>query len=149
MIAYSIKTKRLPTNGMVINNSSNGFKMIAYDKDLFYSVSDYDNQERLTSDVFNTYSSLVSFNNQLDLNVNNAFSFLDKFISDHIEIKTSKDFRCRNIYDEMEYWNNKYKLDSSSESIKQICDKVQKLLGQLEKQKIVKKTSSNLKKNYY
>lgn len=149
MIAYSIKTKRLPTSGMVINNDGNGYKMVAYDKDLFFNVGGYENQERLTKDVFNTYYSLVSFNNQLDLNVKSAFSFLDKFISDHIEIKTSKDFRCRNLYDEMEYWNNKYKLDSSFESVKQICDKVQKLLEQLEKQKIVKKSSCNLKKNYY
>lgn len=149
MISYSIRTKKLPLSGDVINNNGNCFKMLEYDKNLFCSVGSYENQQRLTSDVFYTYHSLVGFNNQLDVNVHNAFSELDKFLSDHLEIKTSRDFRCRNLYDEMEYWNNKYKLDSSSESVKQISDKVQKLLEQLEKQRIVKKSSCNLKKNYY
>lgn len=106
-------------------------------------------QERVASDVYYTYHTLVNFNNLLDVSISSAFKELNDYINNHSEIKESRDYICRNLYDEMEYWNNKYKLDSSSESIKQICDKVQKLLEQLEKQKIVKKSSCNLKKNYY
>ena len=49
----------------------------------------------------------------------------------------------------MFYWNNKYKLDSSDESVNDIIKKVQKLLSDLDKQGIIKKSSCNLKKNYY
>ena len=45
--------------------------------------------------------------------------------------------------------NNKYKLDSSDESVNDIIKKVQKLLSDLDKQGIIKKSSCNLKRNYY
>ena len=49
----------------------------------------------------------------------------------------------------MFYWNKKYKLDSSDKSVNEIISKVQNLLRGLEKQGIVKKSSCNLKRNYY
>ena len=59
MISYSIRTKKLPLSGDVINNDGNCFKMFEYDKNLFCNVGSYENQQRLTSDVFYTYHSLV------------------------------------------------------------------------------------------
>lgn len=149
MIIYSTKTNKLPVSDDILYSSSNFFKLYCYDKNLLCCGKGFEYQKRFAKDVFNTYYSLVNFNNLLDVNVHNAFLELNIFIEDNPEIKNSVDFRCRSLYDEMEYWNNKYKLDSSSESVKQICDKVQKLLEQLEKQEIVKKSSCNLKKNYY
>ena len=145
MIIYSAKTKKIPLSEDVYNNIGNFFKLREYDIDLFTS-SDHN---KLARDVYNTYYTLVSFNNLLDMNVDNAFSILDKYISEHSETKTSVDFRCRNLYDEMYYWNNKYKLDSSDKSVNEIIKKVQSVLSQLAKQGIVKESSCNLKSNYY
>lgn len=149
MIIYSARTKKLPLSSDFIQNNSNALKMFNYDSSLMSNLGNIIIQERVASDVYYTYHTLVNFNNLLDVSISSAFKELNDYINNHSEIKESRDYRCRNLYDEMEYWNNKYKLDSSSESIKQICDKVQKLLEQLEKQKIVKKSSCNLKKNYY
>lgn len=149
MIIYSARTKKLPLSSDFIQNNSNAFKLFNYDSSLMSNLGNIIIQERVASDVYYTYHTLVNFNNLLDVSISSAFKELNDYINNHSEIKESRDYRCRNLYDEMEYWNNKYKLDSSSESIKQICDKVQKLLEQLEKQKIVKKSSCNLKKNYY
>lgn len=149
MIIYSARTKKLPLSSDFIQNNSNAFKLFNYDSSLMSNLGNIIIQERVASDVYYTYHTLVNFNNLLDVSISSAFKELNDYINNHNEIKESRDYRCRNLYDEMEYWNNKYKLDSSSESIKQICDKVQKLLEQLEKQKIVKKSSCNLKKNYY
>lgn len=149
MIIYSARTKKLPLSSDFIQNNSNAFKLFNYDSSLMSNLGNIIIQERVASDVYYTYHTLVNFNNLLDVSISSAFKELNDYINNHSEIKESRDYRCRNLYDEMEYWNNKYKLDLSSESIKQICDKVQKLLEQLEKQKIVKKSSCNLKKNYY
>lgn len=149
MIIYSARTKKLPLSSDFIQNNSNAFKLFNYDSSLMSNLGNIIIQERVASDVYYTYHTLVNFNNLLDVSISSAFKELNDYINNHSEIKESRDYRCRNLYDEMEYWNNKYKLDSSSESIKQICDKVQKLLEQLEKQKIVKKSSCNFKKNYY
>lgn len=149
MIIYSARTKKLPLSSDFIQNNSNAFKLFNYDSSLMSNLGNIIIQERVASDVYYTFHTLVNFNNLLDVSISSAFKELNDYINNHSEIKESRDYRCRNLYDEMEYWNNKYKLDSSSESIKQICDKVQKLLEQLAKQKIVKKSSCNLKKNYY
>lgn len=149
MIIYSARTKKLPLSSDFIQNNSNALKLFNYDSSLMSNLGNIIIQERVASDVYYTYHTLVNFNNLLDVSISSAFKELNDYINNHSEIKESRDYICRNLYDEMEYWNNKYKLDSSSESIKQICDKVQKLLEQLEKQKIVKKSSCNLKKNYY
>lgn len=149
MIIYSAWTKKLPLSSDFIQNNSNAFKLFNYDSSLMSNLGNIIIQERVASDVYYTFHTLVNFNNLLDVSISSAFKELNDYINNHSEIKESRDYRCRNLYDEMEYWNNKYKLDSSSESIKQICDKVQKLLEQLAKQKIVKKSSCNLKKNYY
>ena len=149
MIIYSAWTKKLPLSSDFIQNNSNAFKLFNYDSSLMSNLGNIIIQERVASDVYYTFHTLVNFNNLLDVSISSAFKELNDYINNHSEIKESRDYRCRNLYDEMEYWNNKYKLDSSSESIKQICDKVQKLLEQLAKQKIVKKSSCNFKKNYY
>lgn len=149
MIIYSAWTKKLPLSSDFIQNNSNAFKLFNYDSSLMSNLGNIIIQERVASDVYYTFHTLVNFNNLLDVSISSAFKELNDYINNHSEIKESRDYRCINLYDEMEYWNNKYKLDSSSESIKQICDKVQKLLEQLAKQKIVKKSSCNLKKNYY
>ena len=134
MIIYSAWTKKLPLSSDFIQNNSNAFKLFNYDSSLMSNLGNIIIQERVASDVYYTFHTLVNFNNLLDVSISSAFKELNDYINNHSEIKESRDYRCRNLYDEMEYWNNKYKLDSSSESIKQICDKVQKLLEQLAKQ---------------
>lgn len=147
MIVYSAKTKKIPISKDIQYSSSNFFKMMEYDKNLFFD--DNTDKYKMTSDVYYTYHSLVNFNNLLDVNVENAFSELNDFIISHDEIKTSQDFRCRNLFDEMTYWNNKYKTNPSKESVNQIIDKIQELLKRLAKQGLVKESSCNLKRNYY
>lgn len=149
MIIYSARTKKLPLSSDFIQNNSNALKMFNYDSSLMSNLGNIIIQERVASDVYFTYHTLVSFNNLLDVNIQNAFKELDDYVSNHSEIKESRDYRCRNLYDEMFYWNNKYKLDSSDKSVNEIIVKVQNLLKGLEKQGIVKKSSCNLKRNYY
>ncbi len=149
MIIYSIRTKKLPLSDDFIHNNSNVIKMFNYDYNLMSSLGNIILQERVNKDVYYTYYTLVQFNNLLDVNVISAFNELNEYLENHNEIKESRDYRCRNLYDEMFYWNNKYKLDSSDESVNDIIKKVQKLLSDLDKQGIIKKSSCNLKKNYY
>lgn len=92
---------------------------------------------------------LVEFNNKLDKNVINAFVTLDNFLREHEEIKTSKDIKCRTYYDKMLYWNNKYKTDSSDNSVKAIESDIQDLMRFLAKQEMVKESGCNLKNNYF
>lgn len=149
MILYNTRTKKLPLSTMFINNESNMLKMFNYNESLMSSCGNYTIQEQITSDVYHTYNSLVSFNNTLDKDVINAFTSLDKFLQEHEEIKQSKDNRCKSYYDKMFYWNNKYKLDSSDTSIQAIKSDVQDLMRFLAKLEIVKESGCNLKKNYF
>ena len=49
----------------------------------------------------------------------------------------------------MIYWNNKYKTESSDTTIQAIQSDVQDLMRFLAKQKIVKESGCNLKRNYF
>ena len=149
MILYNTRTKKLPLSTMFINNESNIRKMFNYNETLMSNCGRYEVQEQVTSDVYYTYNSLVKFNNFLDKDVINAFTSLDKFLQEHEEIKNSKDSRCKNYYDKMFYWNNKYKIDSSDNSIQAIKSDVQDLMRFLAKQEIVKESGCNLKRNYF
>lgn len=149
MILYNTRTQKLPLSTMFINNGSNIRKMFRYNETLMNNCGDYRIQEQVTSDVYYTYNALVTFNNTLDKDVKNAFTSLDKFLQEHEEIKESKDSRCKNYYDKMIYWNNKYKKDSSDTTIKEIKSDVQDLMRFLAKQEIVKKSGCNLKRNYF
>lgn len=149
MIIYSARTKKLPLSSDFIQNNSNALKLFNYDSSLMSNLGNILIQERVASDVYYTYHTLVSFNNLLDVSISSAFKELNDYINNHSEIKESRDYRSRNLYDEMFYWNKKYKLDSSDKSVNEIISKVQNLLRGLEKQGIVKKSSCNLKRNYY
>lgn len=149
MILYNTRTKKLPLSTMFINNESNMYKMFRYNDTLMNNCGDYRIQEQITSDVYHTYNSLVTFNNTLDKDVIDAFNKLDKFLQEHEEIKNSKDTRCKTYYDKMLYWNNKYKLDSSDTSIQAIISDIQDLMRFLAKLEIVKESGCNLKSNYF
>ena len=49
----------------------------------------------------------------------------------------------------MVYWNNKYKIDSSDNTIQAIKSDIQDLMRFLAKQEIVKESGCNLKRNYF
>lgn len=149
MIIYNTRTNKLPLSTMFINNESNMRKMFNYNETLMSNCGSYEIQEQVTSDVYNTYNILVDFNNKLDKNVIDAFNALDNFLHEHEEIKNSKDTKCRTYYDKMFYWNNKYKIDSSDNSVKAIISDIQDLMRFLAKQEIVKESGCNLKKNYF
>lgn len=149
MIIYSVRTKKLPLSSDFIQNNSNALKLFNYDSSLMSNLGNIIIQERVASDVYYTYHTLVNFNNLLDVSISSAFKELNDYINNHSVIKESRDYRCRNLYDEMSYWNKKYKLDSSDKSVNEIISKIQNLLRGLEKQGIVKKSSCNLKRNYY
>lgn len=149
MILYNTRTQKLPLSIDFYTNNANALKMFRYNETLMSNCGDYRIQEQVTSDVYYTYNALVTFNNTLDKNVINAFTLLDKFIQEHEEIKESKDSRCKSYYDKMIYWNNKYKTESSETTIQAIQSDVQDLMRFLAKQKIVKESGCNLKKNYF
>ena len=149
MILYNTRTKKLPLSTMFINNESNIRKMFNYNETLMNDCGNYDVQEQVTSDVYYTYNTLVTFNNTLDKNVINAFNTLDKFLEEHVEIKNSKDTRCKTYYDKMLYWYNKYNMDSSDTSIQAIISDIQDLMRFLAKLEIVKESGCNLKSNYF
>ena len=149
MILYNTRTQKLPLSTDFYTNNANALKMFKYNETLMSNCGDYRIQEQITSDVYYTYNALVTFNNTLDKNVINAFTLLDKFIQEHEEIKESKDSRCKSYYDKMIYWNNKYKTESSETTIQAIQSDVQDLMRFLAKQKIVKESGCNLKKNYF
>ncbi len=149
MILYNTRTQKLPLSIDFYTNNANALKMFRYNETLMSNCGDYRIQEQVTSDVYYTYNALVTFNNTLDKNVINAFTSLDKFIQEHEEIKESKDSRCKSYYDKMIYWNNKYKTESSDTTIQAIQSDVQDLMRFLAKQKIVKESGCNLKRNYF
>lgn len=149
MILYNTRTQKLPLSTDFYTNNANALKMFKYNETLMSNCGDYRIQEQITSDVYYTYNALVTFNNTLDKNVKNAFISLDKFIQEHEEIKKSKDSRCKNYYDKMTYWNNRYKTDSSDTTIQAIQSDVQDLMRFLAKQEIVKESGCNLKRNYF
>ena len=149
MILYNTKTQKLPLSTDFYTNNANALKMFRYNETLMNNCGDYRIQEQVTSDVFYTYNALVTFNNTLDNDVKNAFTSLNKFLQEHEEIKNSRDSRCKTYYDKMVYWNNKYKIDSSDNTIQTIIIDVQDLMRFLAKQEIVKKSGCNLKRNYF
>lgn len=149
MILYNARTQKLPLSTDFYTNNANALKMFRYNETLMSNCGDYRIQEQVTSDVYYTYNALVTFNNTLDKNVKNAFTSLDKFLQEHEEIKESKDSRCKNYYDKMFYWNNRYKTDSSDTIIQAIQSDVQDLMRFLAKQEIVKESGCNLKRNYF
>ena len=149
MILYNTRTQKLPLSTDFYTNNANALKMFKYNETLMSNCGDYRIQEQITSDVYYTYNALVTFNNTLDKDVKNAFTSLDKFIQEHEEIKESKDSRCKNYYDKMAYWNNRYKTDSSDTTIQAIQSDVQDLMRFLAKQEIVKESGCNLKRNYF
>lgn len=149
MIIYTTRTKRLPTSTQFYNNDSNIRKMFQYDENLMNHCGDYRVQEQVTSDVFNLYNALINFNNSLDKRTNESFKNIDRFIEEHEEIKTSRDYKCRNYYEKIVYWNNKYKLDSSEKSLNEIKSDIQDIMKYLAKQEIIKESGCNLKENYY
>lgn len=149
MILYNTRTQKLPLSTDIYTNNANALKMFRYNETLMSNCGDYRIQEQITSDVYYTYNALVTFNNTLDKDVKNAFTSLDKFLQEHEEIKESKDSRCKNYYDKMFYWNNRYKTDSSDTIIQAIQSDVQDLMRFLAKQEIVKESGCNLKRNYF
>ena len=149
MILYNTRTDKLPLSTEFYNNHANGLKMFRYNETLMNNCGDYKIQEQITSDVYYTYNALVKFNNTLDKEVINAFNILDKFLQEHKEVKNSKDNKCKNYYEKMLYWNNKYKGDSSDSSVQTIISDVQDLMRFLAKQEIIKESGCNLKRNYF
>lgn len=149
MILYNTRTEKLPLSTEFYNNKANALKMFRYNETLMNNCGDYKIQEQITSDVFYTYNALVTFNNTLDSDVTNAFNSLDKFLLEHEKIKDSKDNRCKNYYDKMTYWNNKYKTDLSDNTIQAIKSNIQDLMRFLAKQEIIKESGCNIKRNYF
>lgn len=149
MILYNTRTQKLPLSIDFYTNNANALKMFRYNETLMSNCGDYRIQEQITSDVYYAYNALVTFNNTLDKDVKNAFTSLDNFLQEHEEIKNSRDSRCKNYYDKMVYWNNKYKIDSSDNTIQTIITDVQDLMRFLAKQEIVKESGCNLKRNYF
>ena len=65
MIIYSARTKKLPLSSDFIQNNSNALKMFNYDSSLMSNLGNIIIQERVASDVYYTYHTLVNFNNLL------------------------------------------------------------------------------------
>ncbi len=149
MIIYTTRTKRLPTSTQFCNNQSNMWKMFDYDENLMKHCGDISIQERVTCDVFYTYNALIDFNNSFDKNTDDSFKALEKFINEHNEVRDSRDYKCRNYFEKIVYWNNKYKTDKSEESIEEIKTDIQNIMKYLAKQEIIKESGCNLKSNYY
>lgn len=149
MILYNTRTQKLPLSIDFYTNNINALKMFRYNATLMSNCGDYRIQEQVTSDVYYTYNTLVTFNNNLDKDVINAFKTLDNFLQEHEEIKESKDSRCKNYYVKMFYWNNRYKNDSSDTIVQTIQSEVQDLMRFLAKQEIIKESGCNLKRNYF
>ena len=103
MILYNTRIQKLPLSIDFYNNNANGMKMFRYNETLMSNCGSYKVQEQVTSDVYYTYNTLVTFNNTLDKDVKNAFTSLDKFLQEHKEVKESKDSRCKNYYEKMIY----------------------------------------------
>ena len=149
MIIYTTRTKRLPTSTQFYNNESNIRKMFKYDENLMNHCGDYRVQERITSDVFYTYNTLIDFNNSFEKNIEESFKVIERFIIEHEEVRTSKDYKCRNYFEKFIYWDKKYKSDSSEESLNEIKKDIQDIMRFLAKQEIIKESNCNLKNNYY
>ena len=56
----------MPLSPAFIYNDSNALKIFRYDVNLMSTVGNNDNQQRVTEDVYYTYTTLVAFNNSLE-----------------------------------------------------------------------------------
>lgn len=150
MILYNCRTKKLPTTPSFDYNESNQYKMFRYNLELMnnYRLRKH-TQQRLTEDVYYTYTTLVTFNNYLAKNDNSSFDILSDFILSHPEINQSDDNKCKTYYEKMELWHKRYTSNPTPEQYKIICDEVQHLMKFLVKQEIIKESGCNLKRNYY
>ena len=81
MIIYSARTKKLPLSSDFIQNNSNAFKLFNYDSSLMSNLGNIIIQERVASDVYYTYHTLVNFNNLLDVSISSAFKELNDYIN--------------------------------------------------------------------
>lgn len=149
MILYSCRTNKLPTKPDFDYNITNQFKMFNYDFDMFQNHRYKTSQQRITEDVYYTYTTLVSFNNSLDKDITSSFEILDKYLTSHTEVTDSDDRRCREYYEKMGRWYKRYISNPSENVYKEICDEIQTLMKYLKKIGIVKESGCNLKKNYY
>lgn len=149
MILYSCRTNKLPTKPDFDYNITNQFKMFNYDFDMFQNQKCKTSQQRITEDVYYTYTTLVNFNNSLDKGNASSFEILDEYLTSHTEITDSDDRRCQSYYDKMDRWYKRFTSNPSEKIYKEICDEIQSLMKYLKKNEIVKESGCNLKKNYY
>ena len=149
VILYNCRTKKLPLSPDFIYNNSNALKMFRYDWNLMSNVGNNDNQQRVTEDVYYTYTTLVAFNNSLEKGGISAFDIIGDYLSNHKEITQSKDRKCQTYYEKMELWYKRYMSNPTPEQYQIICDEVQQLMKFLTKQEIIKESGCNLKRNYY
>lgn len=148
MIIYTCRTKKIPTTPDFIHNDTNALKMFRYNKDLMKSCGSMEVQDKVTKDVYYTYTTLVNFNNMLDSDVDNAFMLVNNYLVEHEEVKDSLDRKCQSYYDKLKIWYNRYNINPTDDVLKTICEEVKVVMSYLKRLEIIKESSCNLKRNY-
>lgn len=153
MLVYGYKGKKCPNSTTYWNNQANLFALNTYNKTLFESCGSWEEQAKFLKHVYLSYSTLCKFNNTL-VNINivddyfiTSISFVKSYIQDNIDILTSIDNKCRNIYVKLDSWYKR--LVANLNCLDNIKWEVARLMKFFEKQGIFTISSINLKRNYY
>lgn len=151
MLIYGYKGKKCPKSTDCYYCEKNIWALIYYNIDLFNDSKV--NTEIWLRHVYYSYNTLCKFNNSLvntyEVNENyiSSIEFIRNYLEQNLDIETSVDSKCRNIYDHLRIWYKR--LVNNPNSLDDIKWEVAKTMKYYEKQEIFRVASINLKRNYY
>lgn len=153
MLVYGYKGKKCPTSTTYWNSQKNLLALNNYNSDLFNRCSSWEEQAKFLRYVYLSYSTLCKFNNVLvdtyyiDDNFISSINFVKSYLSDNIDILTSIDYKCREIYEHLGVW---YKsLIANPNCLDEIKWQIAESMRFYENQGIFSIASINLKQDYF
>lgn len=153
MLVYGYKGKKCPTSTTYWNSQKNLLALNNYNSDLFNRCSSWEEQAKFLRYVYLSYSTLCKFNNVLvdtyyiDDNFISSINFVKSYLSDNIDILTSIDYKCREIYEHLGVW---YKsLIANTNCLDEIKWQIAESMRFYENQGIFSIASINLKQDYF
>lgn len=114
MLVYGYKGKKCPTSIIYWNSQKNLIALNNYNSDLFDNCNGWEGQTKLLRHVYLSYSTLCKFNNALvhtkiiDEYFITSIDFVKRYLADNIDILSSIDNKCRNIYENLSIWYKRF-----------------------------------------
>lgn len=153
MLVYGYKGKKCPTSTTYWGSQKNLIALNNYNSDLFNNCNGWEVQAKLLRHVYLSYSTLCKFNNALvdtkivDEYFITSINFVKDYLTNNIDILSSIDNKCRNIYENLSIWYKR--LISNPSCLDEIKWQVVRSMKFYERQEIFTIASTNLKQNWY